>query len=177
MLLFGLLIKLGSIFHLCIAAAPLAMIWAWYFIRMQTSIENISAEYLSSISVSALVVAFIAIYTSSYMRKMEQELAEAQINLKQLGSYVLEKKLGAGGFGEVWLARHAMLARPAAIKLIKGMPYNVKERKELTERFSREAQATALLRSPHTIQLYDYGSYADGSFYYVMELLDGMGLS
>ena len=96
---------------------------------------------------------------------------------RELGSYVLEEKLGQGGMGEVWRARHRMLARPAAIKLIhptisKDMRPEVS--RDARRRFEREAQVIARLRSPHTVELFDFGMAADGTFYYVMELLDGL---
>jgi serine/threonine-protein kinase len=96
---------------------------------------------------------------------------------RELGSYRLEKKLGEGGMGEVWQARHRMLARPAAIKLIRPSTTG-KTGPEVTQeavrRFEREAQVIARLRSPHTVDLFDFGIAADGAFYYVMELLDGL---
>jgi eukaryotic-like serine/threonine-protein kinase len=96
---------------------------------------------------------------------------------RELGSYHLEEKLGQGGMGEVWRARHRMLARPAAIKLIRPSPVRnghgvVSE--EAVRRFEREAQVIARLRSPHTVELFDFGRATDGAFYYVMELLDGL---
>jgi serine/threonine-protein kinase len=102
-------------------------------------------------------------------------LGSAVRRARELGSYRLERRLGVGGMGEVWLARHRMLARPAAIKLIRaGFPGGSGAHwHEMTHRFEREAQATALLRSQHTVEIYDFGTAADGSFYYVMELLDG----
>lgn len=98
---------------------------------------------------------------------------------REMGSYRLVEQLGQGGMGEVWRAEHRTLARPAAIKLIRpevlgavgGESVDV-----LHQRFEREAHATALLRSPHTIEVYDYGVTDDGTFYYVMELLDGFDL-
>ena len=81
--------------------------------------------------------------------------------------------------GEVWQATHRFLARPAAIKLIKPDVLGAMTKQQadvLVERFRREAQAAAMLRSPHTIQLYDFGVTGDGTFYYVMELLNGMDL-
>ena len=79
--------------------------------------------------------------------------------------------------GEVWRARHRMLARPAAIKLIR--PSFARDGRggvseEAVRRFEREAQVIARLRSPHTVELFDFGMAADGAFYYVMELLDGL---
>ncbi len=96
---------------------------------------------------------------------------------KQLGQYRLTDKIGAGGMGEVWKAEHQLLARPAAIKLVKPEMLDAKtadEARTTLGRFEREAQATALLRSVHTIDIYDFGITDDGVFYYVMELLDGL---
>jgi eukaryotic-like serine/threonine-protein kinase len=92
---------------------------------------------------------------------------------RELGSYRLLERLGQGGMGEVWRARHRLLARPAAIKLIRpaAAPELVDE---AARRFEREAQAIASLRSPHTINLFDFGISDDGTFYYVMELLEGL---
>ena len=98
---------------------------------------------------------------------------------QELGSYKLESIIGRGGMGEVWRARHRMLARDAAVKLIRPemlVSYSVREADMLNKRFEREAQATAQLRSPHTVALYDFGVSRDGAFYYVMELLDGIDL-
>jgi serine/threonine-protein kinase len=77
--------------------------------------------------------------------------------------------------GEVWRAKHALLARPAAVKLIKNVDGGPL-REEIIERFRREATATARLCSPHTVTLYDFGVSETGAFYYVMELLNGMPL-
>jgi len=96
---------------------------------------------------------------------------------RELGSYRLEEKLGQGGMGEVWRARHRMLARPAAIKLMRpSLTHDgrVGASAELLQRFQREAQVIASLRSPHTVELFDFGIANDGTFYYVMELLEGL---
>jgi serine/threonine-protein kinase len=87
------------------------------------------------------------------------------------------ERIAAGGMGEVWRAEHRMLARPAAIKLIRPEMVGGGPKSELAQRrFEREAHATAMLRSPHTVALYDYGVTDDGQFYYAMELLDGIDL-
>jgi len=81
--------------------------------------------------------------------------------------------------GEVWKAEHRMLARPAAIKLIRSDGSSGGSGQTPNghlQRFEREVQATALLRSPHTVEVYDYGLTEDRTFYYVMELLDGISL-
>ena len=105
--------------------------------------------------------------------RMGREVAMA----RALGSYQLEEKLGEGGMGEVWRATHRLLARPAAIKLIRpelagSASAGVSE--EARQRFEREAKAIASLRSPHTVNLFDFGVSDDGAFYYAMELLDGL---
>ena len=98
---------------------------------------------------------------------------------RRMGSYELVELLGRGGMGEVWQAKHRMLARPAALKLIRPESLGENSREEaktVLRRFEREAQATAALRSTHTITLYDFGITEDGYFYYVMELLQGLDL-
>jgi serine/threonine-protein kinase len=97
---------------------------------------------------------------------------------RRVGSYQLERLLGTGGMGEVWEGRHRLLARPAAVKIIRSEMLGGGEQSGVAlQRFEREAQATAALQSPHSVALYDYGVSDDGTFYYVMELLDGMDLS
>ncbi len=100
--------------------------------------------------------------------------------VRRLGSYELIDLLGKGGMGEVWQATHRLLRRPAAIKLIKPenlSPGGGKNDTSVVARFEREAQATAELHSPHTINLFDFGQTNEGTFYYVMELLDGLNLN
>ncbi len=98
---------------------------------------------------------------------------------RRMGSYRLVEKLGEGGMGEVWKAEHRLLARPAAIKLVRSDPGASGPGHtpgSAIHRFEREVQATAELRSPHTVVVYDYGLTEDRTFYYVMELLDGIDL-
>lgn len=94
-----------------------------------------------------------------------------------LGSYRLMSKLGEGGMGEVWRARHQLLARPCAVKLIRTELLGEMSREAAVERFRLEAKAISRLSSPNTVRLYDFGVSETGSFYFVMELLDGMDLS
>ena len=93
--------------------------------------------------------------------------------------YDLEERIGSGGMGEVWRGRHQTLARPTAIKLIREdriEGVGVSDARRVLLRFEREAKATAALRSPHTIEVYDFGVTADGHFFYAMEFLDGLDL-
>jgi serine/threonine-protein kinase len=94
-----------------------------------------------------------------------------------LGLYRLMEKLGEGGMGEVWRARHQLLTRPCAIKLIRPELLGETNRDAATERFRREARTIARLTSPNTVRLYDFGVSETGSFYFVMELLSGMDLA
>ncbi len=111
--------------------------------------------------------------------KMIRVLGRQARRARDLGSYRLGDELGRGGMGTVHRAEHRLLARQAAIKLIRPELLGARDpdaARIMVERFKREAQASASLRSPHTIELYDFGATEDGAFYYVMELLDGVSL-
>jgi serine/threonine protein kinase len=116
-----------------------------------------------------------AVVITHVMTKLGQQVTKA----RELGSYQLGELLGRGGMGEVYKATHRMLARPAAIKLIRtemlGAVDDEAARLAAT-RFRREAEAAANLRSQHTVELYDFGVTEDGTLYLVMEFLDGMDL-
>ena len=97
----------------------------------------------------------------------------------EMGQYTLEKRLASGGMGEIWQAKHRFLARPAAVKVIHPEminPLDPAAAAAVLERFEREARATAMLESRHTVQVYDFGRTQDGDFYYAMELLKGLDL-
>ena len=117
------------------------------------------------------LAAGVALVLSRLVYKMTVEAERGH----EMGSYHLEELLGRGGMGEVWRANHRLLARPAAIKLIRPESFG-SDGRELVRRFEREARATAALHSPHTVDIYDFGTTEDGTFYYVMELLEGFDL-
>ena len=101
-----------------------------------------------------------------------RRLDEAELKLKQLGQYTLEEKIGVGGMGVVYRARHALMRRDTAIKLLlpdRATPASI-------ERFEREVHLTCRLTHPNTIQVYDYGHTPEGIFYYAMEFLQGLNL-
>jgi len=90
-----------------------------------------------------------------------------------LGRYRLDSILGRGGMGSVWRAEHLQLRSPVAIKLLDGA---IAHNQQMLARFMREAQAAALLRSPHVVQILDVG-VEDGTAFIAMELLRGESLA
>jgi serine/threonine-protein kinase len=125
--------------------------------------------------VPSVLMAGWTYFLSRDMYQMEVEIR----NVREMGSYSLEALLGKGGMGEVWAARHRRLGSCAAVKLIRPEVLIQKTGREayvVRQRFEQEARATAGLRSPHTVALHDFGVSEDGSFYYAMELLDGLDL-
>jgi len=120
----------------------------------------------------------IAVAASYIAARIIYGLGKDILHAQEMGSYHLLELIGRGGMGEVWRASHNMLARPAAIKLIRSDTQDMEPGGLDTAlaRFEQEAQATASLQSPHTVDLYDFGVSDDGAFYYVMELLDGIDL-
>jgi serine/threonine-protein kinase len=117
----------------------------------------------------------VAVVISHVVTSLGQQVAKA----RELGSYQLGELLGRGGMGEVYKATHRMLARPAAIKLIRPEIIAARDpagAQLAVLRFRREAEAAANLRSPHTVELYDFGVTDDQTLYFVMELLEGMDL-
>jgi serine/threonine-protein kinase len=121
------------------------------------------------------VCAVLTVVPARIVYRLGRQIREA----RALGAYELVERLGEGGMGEVWLARHRLLARPAAIKLIRPEILGAVDSDEASlslGRFEREAQATASLTSPNTIRVFDFGLTDEGTFYYVMELLNGRDL-
>jgi serine/threonine-protein kinase len=116
----------------------------------------------------------LAVIPSAIITRLGRDVRKA----REIGVYRLTERLGEGGMGEVWRARHHLLARDAAIKVIhpERLLAGGEETKALLARFEREAQATAALESPHTVELYDFGVTEEGTFFYVMEFLDGLDL-
>jgi serine/threonine-protein kinase len=126
-----------------------------------------------------MVPGFLMAGWATLLNRRFYQLEVSVSKAKDLGSYHLGSQLGKGGMGEVWCAQHRMLAREAAVKLIRPEVLEAQTGRlasVLRKRFEREARATASLSSPHTVALYDFGVSEDGSFYYVMELLKGIDL-
>ncbi len=122
-------------------------------------------------STPTLLVAGLAIYLGRVVHRLRVDASRA----RTYGQYELVRRLGEGGMGEVWEARHTHLLRPAALKLIR--PETSGAYGEAARgRFEREAKATSALTSPHTVELFDFGATDDEVLYYAMELLEGIDL-
>ena len=157
---------------LAAAMEPLASLVVWFLSDVPTELMlSNSGGYI----INPGLAVFIAYFASRIVYGLNVDVSKAQ----RLGSYQLDSLLGRGGMGEVWHATHHLLARPAAIKLIRpdALGGTVEEARTPLKRFNAEAQATANLNSPHTIGIYDFGVSEDGTFYYVMELLHGLDLN
>jgi serine/threonine-protein kinase len=151
------------------AMGPIGLSIASLLGRPVPPLAQVSVLYLPN-----FIWAVVATLPSAIFQRMGRQIKEA----RELGSYELVEQLGAGGMGSVWRARHRLLARDAAVKLVRHEALGETESAAQAQlrRFEREAQATASLQSEHSIRLFDFGATEDGSFYYVMELLDGRDL-
>jgi len=193
-------ITIAPEFNMPIGSISIVSLWILVFRMLvpSTSWRAFGAAFLSAatlplavwtteatchVSISAWVAG--AIYKTTFMTALVAWLASRAIYkmgtavtaARMMGSYKLERLLGKGGMGEVWLGSHAMLKRPAAIKLIQPDRLGATgatDSATRVQRFEREAQATSALHSKHTVHLYDFGTTEDGTFYYVMEYLEGI---
>ena len=128
--------------------------------------RHLVGHYLVALCTWLGMTVAIAVYGSHRIESLRTEVSTA----RRLGNYRLKERLGAGGMGEVYLAEHAFLKRPCAVKLIRSE--RAHDAASLA-RFEREVQTTSTLTHPNTVQIYDYGNAEDGTFYYVMEFLHG----
>jgi len=171
-------------FPLIIPTSPRRTLWETFLAAATVPAGLLILELVGSVSpepfdyvhvsLSPVLCIPIAVLGSWVVYGLNLEVALA----RRMGSYQLVERLGGGGMGEVWRAKHRLMARPAAIKLVKPAirDRSVDGGDPLLERFKREARVTAGLESPHTVSIYDFGVSDRGAFFYVMELLSGLDL-
>ncbi len=120
----------------------------------------------------SVIGALVTLAAVPWVRRFQRQARQAAITGGKLGQYILEEPIGEGGFAMVYRARHVLLRRPVALKILKPAITS-----DLTiARFEREVQTTSLLTHPNTVAIYDYGHTEEGLFYYAMEYLDGISL-
>ena len=156
------------------ATVPAVLVTAMWIQGVPDAIEPWAWPYVIDATVPTFICAGIAIFGSRVVYSLARDLSKA----RRMGNYRLVEKIGSGGMGEVWRAEHRMLARPAAIKLIRPevLGGNHGSSHLARKRFEREVHLTSQLHDPHTITIFDYGQTPEGTLYYVMELLEGINL-
>ncbi len=115
------------------------------------------------------VLALVSVTITKALYHMRLSLHRAQ----RLGNYIIKGELGEGGMGHVYVAEHALMKRPTAVKVLKAPPSDADA---WLARFEREVRLLAGLSHPNTITVYDFGRSGRGTFYYAMEYLDGSNL-
>jgi len=155
-------------------------VWRWLpAYDMGVIAEITAAEAFAALRyfwISAVVIgAFIALslgaalMSATSLARLQRQFGR----LQRLGAYTLERQISEGGMATIYLARHALLKRPTAIKILKKHVAT----DEFLHRFEREVQVASQLFHPNTVQVYDYGRTREGQPYYVMEYLDGVTLA
>ncbi len=138
-------------------------------LEIASQVDELLRDEASSVKRSELYPRLSAILSAGLV---QEQFASMMVE-RNIGRYTLEEEIGKGGMGVVYKARHAMLLRPAAIKLLDTRRLD----DAAVRRFESEVQLTSQLTSPHTITVYDFGMTPEGFFFYVMEYVDGLTLS
>ena len=175
--LFPLVYPMAPRTTLAAALASASAAPAVYAVARSFGLPELPPDQLAAWMLPLYFCAGLALVAATSIHRYRTALAAAKRELRELGRYQLVKPLGSGGMGEVWVARHHLLPRLAAIKFI-APPHGAGAAQvaAMTRQFEAEARAIALLTSVHTVTLYDFGVSDDGEWYSVMELLDGIDL-
>ena len=163
-----------------IAAATAALAYPMFVLAARTTVPEVAESWMAvpeasrdravQGAIAAALVAGASVVVSHVLYSVRTELRKAQ----KLGNYVIDRDLGKGGMGHVYVAHHALIRRPTAVKVMNPDPTRSEE---MLGRFEREVQLSANLTHPNTITVYDFGRAADSdTFYYAMEYLEGLDL-
>lgn len=162
-------LRRASVVVAVLAATPVVFL-LWMLWSIPGLDAAVTGDQVTNFILMIALAAGGSVFGVDTIGSLRREAFEA----RQLGQYRLTRRIGAGGMGEVFLAEHRLLKRPCVVKLIRpdkaGNP-------NVLARFQREVRATAKLTHWNTIEIFDYGSTEDGTFYYVMEYLPGMSLA
>ena len=157
--------------------------WAWlYDYGMGIATEVAMDEAFQTLYVlrRVFLVLFLLLVLSGaaifgftmLVERLQASVRRSTLAARRLGQYVLVQEIGRGANGMVYRARHALLRRPVAIKLLSPDMTNEAN----VARFEHEVQITSQLTHPNTVAIYDYGRTPEGLFYYAMEYLGGIDL-
>ncbi len=152
------------------ASSSLPILVVTYLVYARADHPDIPSAFGSTLA--AATTAALAVASSAVVSHVIYGLRIEMLKARQLGQYTLEEKIGEGGMGVVFRARHAFLRRPTAVKML--APGRMSDSD--IRRFEREVQATSQLTHPNTVAIFDYGRTPDGVFYYAMEYLNGTSL-
>ncbi len=163
-----------SSFHrtLWISAPAAACVAVYFVLRSEPSTADPSPESNHILVMFAALWCVFAVFAAATSSRQLYGLRVQIGKLGKLGQYTLDEKIGEGGMGVVHRATHSMLRRPAAIKILSKDRASERDQ----ARFESEVQLTSQLAHPNTVSIFDYGRTADGTFYYVMEYLNGLDL-
>jgi serine/threonine-protein kinase len=140
---------------------------------LNPAFREFAAPILVLTSVGLVLAGVAAVFSAARINTLQRQAFEARHQAQQVGPYLLQRLLGKGGMGAVYLAQHNLLKRPCAVKLIHP---ELSSDPRIVARFNREVQSVTGLSHLHTVRVYDYGQAEDGTLYYVMEYLDGLTL-
>ena len=157
--------------------------WTWlpeYGMGVATEVSTTEAFQTLYLLRQAFIVLFLLLVLSGlgifaftlWVETLQASIRNDALVLRRLGQYVLLQEIGRGANGMVYRARHSLLRRPVAIKLLSPDLTN----EDTAARFEHEVQMTSQLTHPNTVSIYDYGRTPEGLFYYAMEFLSGINL-
>jgi serine/threonine-protein kinase len=163
-----------SMFWLSSASCALGMLAAYLVALVGLPAELLAAKPWLPLNqlIFVAVWALLAVTACTIAARIIHGLQQRVLDANEIGQYLLEERIGAGGMGVVYLARHVLLRRPTAVKLLPAH----RAGEQAVRRFEQEVRLTSALTHPNTISIFDFGRTPDGVFYYAMEYLDGITL-